>query len=377
MAGVTILPDRDAAGEAHAGKVAASCLGAGLAVKILRLPGLAEKGDVSDWLAGGHDAAELVALETATPAWSAEPAAPDASAEIGTRGESELVAEAEHLTDTGNAARLVRLHGAGLRYVREARTWGRWDGRRFALDGEAPVIELAKATARAMLMEAATLDDPDRRAGLARHATRSEGEARLRAMVGLAASDPRVLVSAEALDADPDRLNVGNGLLDLTTYQLGPHDPAALCTKLAPVAYDPAAQCPQWLAFLTRILNEDAELLAFVHRALGYMLGGRPVEQVLFFLHGSGANGKSTLLNVLGRLLGDYARFASVDSFLNRKHAAPGIGNDLVRLRGARFVWAMEPEAGRRLAESLIKAVTGDDPIIGRRLYGEFEQFPP
>jgi putative DNA primase/helicase len=285
--------------------------------------------------------------------------------------------EAEHFTDTGNAARLVREHGAGLRYVREARIWARWDGRRFALDGEAPVIELAKSTARAMLTEAATLADPERRAALARHATRSEHEARLRAMVALAASDPRVLISADALDADPDRLNLANGLLDLATGQLGPHDPGALCTKLAPVAFDPAARCPRWLAFLSRILNGDRALLEFLQRALGYALGGRPIEQVVFFLYGTGANGKSTLLNVVGRLLGDYARFASVDSFLTRKHAAPGIGNDLVRLRAARFVWAMEPDAGRRLAESLIKSVTGDDPLIGRRLYGEYEQFPP
>ena len=285
--------------------------------------------------------------------------------------------EAEHLTDTGNAARLVRLHGARVRYVQEARAWAHWDGRRFALDGEAPVIELAKATARAMLTEAGTLDDPERRTALARHATRSEGEARLRAMVALAASDPRVLISADMLDATPDRLNVANGLLDLSTTQLGSHDPAALCTKLAPVAYDKTATCPQWLAFLDKILNKDKALIAFLQRALGYALGGTPREQVVFFLHGTGANGKSTLLNVVGRLLGDYARFASVDSFLSRKHTAPGIGNDLVRLRAARFVWAMEPEADRRLAESLIKAVTGDDPIIGRRLYGEFEQFAP
>jgi putative DNA primase/helicase len=196
-------------------------------------------------------------------------------------------------------------------------------------------------------------------------------------MVALAASDPRVLIPAEALDAEPGRLTVANGLLDLSTGHLGPHDPAALCTKLAPVAYDPAAACPQWLGFLDKILNKDAALIGFVQKALGYAVGGRPMEQVVFFLHGTGANGKSTLLNVVGRLLGDYARFASVDSFLTRKHAAPGIGNDLVRLRAARFVWAMEPEAGRRLAESLIKAVTGDDPLIGRRLYGEFEQFPP
>src|SRR5262249_51948077 len=177
------------------------------------------------------------------------------------------------------------------------------------------------------------------------------------------------------LDVDPWVLNVLNGTLDLRTGQLRPHAREGLLTKLAPVAYDPEAQCPLWEAFLSRIFTGDGGLIRFVQKALGYSLTGLTQEQCLFMLYGTGANGKSTLIQVMSLLLGDYARQTPTETLLVQR--GDGVRNDLARLQGARFVAAVEAEGGKRLAEALVKQLTGGDTITARFLYGEHFEFQP
>lgn len=191
----------------------------------------------------------------------------------------------------------------------------------------------------------------------------------------LAKSEPGVPVSADQLDAAPWVLNVLNGTLDLRTGQLRPHAREDLLTKLAPVAYDPGALCPTWEAFLSRILAGDVELIRFVQKVIGYSLTGSTQEQCLFILYGAGANGKSTLIQSISALLGDYARQTPTETLLVQR--GDGVRNDLARLQGARFVSAVEVEGGRRLAEALVKQLTGGDTITARFLYGEHFEFQP
>jgi putative DNA primase/helicase len=194
-------------------------------------------------------------------------------------------------------------------------------------------------------------------------------------MIRLATSEPGIPVLLEQLDADPWLFNVVNGTIDLRTGILRPARREDLITKLAPVIYDPDARCPTWERFLQQIMAGNTALITFLQRAIGYGLTGVTSEQVLLLLYGTGANGKSTFLEVLRALFGDYARQAEFATFLARTSDA--VRNDLARLAGARFVTAVEAASGRRLDEALIKQLTGGDPITARFLYQEFFEFTP
>ncbi len=279
-----------------------------------------------------------------------------------------------HCTDLGNARRLVARYGARVRYVPEWEQWLAWDGRRWAPDISGEVPRLAKATALAIYEEALKCEDKARRKELAAHAPRSESEGRLTAMASLAKTEPGIPVLVATLDQDPMILNVENGTLELQTGSLRPHSPVDLITKLAPVLFDANAKCPAFHRFLERVLPDRA-LRAFLQKAIGYALTGLTTEQILLFLYGLGANGKSTLLELLHRLFGDYAAKADSSSLLVRRNEGPR--NDLAALVGARLVAASEANEGSRLDEATIKALTGGDRITVRRLYADYFTFQP
>lgn len=273
----------------------------------------------------------------------------------------------------GNAQRLLDQHHGDILYVHSWKRWLTWDGCHYRPDETGEVMRRAKQTVAAIYGEAAQQDDPEERKKLAAWAAQSESGHRLREMIELARSD----AAAEPAQLDANRwyLTALNGTIDLRTGKLLPHSRRDLSTKLAPVAYVTGATCPTWLKFLDRVQGGDGELIGYLQRALGYSLTGETREQVLFFLYGSGANGKSTFLEVLRTLLGHYAQQADFSSFLERRGEGPR--NDIARLKGARLVTASEAGQGHRLAESLIKQVTGGDTITARFLYAESFEFRP
>jgi len=166
-----------------------------------------------------------------------------------------------------------------------------------------------------------------------------------------------------------------NGILNLRFGRLLPHDPEYLITKLAPVFFQPDATCPTWLNFLNRIMQGNPRLIAYLQKAVGYSLTGSTVEQILQFLYGLGANGKTTFIDIIMIMLGDYAVQTTTETLMVKKNS--GIPNDLAALKGARFVAAQEVESGQRLSESLIKQLTGGDRISARFLHAEFFEFKP
>ena len=276
-------------------------------------------------------------------------------------------------TDLGNAERLVRLFGDRIRYVPQ---WGWlvWDGKRWARDPNSQrVMEFAEETVRQIYREAAEANDPAERERLAKWAITSESRQRISAMVELAA--PMCLASPDEFDADDWLLNCENGVLNLQTFEFMPHNPSLKLTKLAPVTYDPHADCPKWKAFLNRIFDGNERLIRFVQRAVGYSLTGSTREQCLFFLYGTGANGKSTFLEVIRSLLGDYAVTAEFATFATDRKSS--VRNDIARLHSARLVTAIEVGEGKRFAEELIKTLTGGDTVAARFLYREFFEFRP
>jgi putative DNA primase/helicase len=279
------------------------------------------------------------------------------------------------LTDLGNGQRFARDHGMDTRCCWVWGKWLLWDGSRWAQDAGDGVSALAKQTVRRLGAEASREVGDERRKGLLSFALKCESETRLRSMISLARSEPGIPVKPEDLDHDPWLLNVKNGTLHLRTGELKPHRRQDLITKLAPVQYDPHAPRRTWDTFLNRVTSGDKDLTAYLQRAAGYALTGDTSEQVLFFLHGGGANGKSTFLSAIGHVLGDYARQMPAETLLLKRNNS--IPTDVAALRGARFVAAQEVEDGRRLAESLVKQLTGGDKVAARFLFAEWFEFVP
>jgi putative DNA primase/helicase len=231
------------------------------------------------------------------------------------------------------------------------------------------------------------------------HVKKSLSKASLDAMVRTAQDEPGIPVKPEAFDADPWLLNCTNGTIDLHTGGLRPHVQGDLLTKCLPMAYDEGATCPLWERFLWRIMGgsqgEDSPdmgagelenrhlgdelaraLIDFLQRAIGYTLTGSTREQCLFILHGKTKTGKSTFLATLRALLGPYGQQADMESFLHKDRQE--VRNDLADLAGSRCVCALESQEGRRLAESLVKQLTGGtDFIKARFLFQEHFTFKP
>lgn len=281
----------------------------------------------------------------------------------------------EHLTDLGNARRFVEQHREDLRNVRVwRRPWLIFDGTRWAPDETGEAERLAKGTVRMLYQEAAHIGDPDSREALLKHAGKSEAAPRVRALLDLAATEPEVAMTSDAFDADEWQLNVENGTLDLRTGELKPHRREDLVTKLAPVEFNAKAKAPRWERFLHEIMP-DNELIDFVQRAIGYSLTGDTREECLFFCYGRGANGKSKFLETIRHVLGDYAQQADFGTFQTRRGEGPR--NDLARMRGARLISAVEAQGDRGFDETVLKQLTGNDTVVARRLYEEFEEFKP
>lgn len=282
-----------------------------------------------------------------------------------------------HDSDLGNARRLVAENLADVRYVHVWNSWLVFDGQRLKRDESGEMMRRAKAVAQQLFMESLELEPgSDRRKQLTKHALRSSNYNGLRSMVAAAESEAGVPVAPQELDADPWLFNCRNGVIDVRTLEIRPAGPEQLITKVSPAAYDPTVECPTWLAFLDRILDRDPELIEFARRAIGYTLTGHTTEQVLFLLHGGGANGKTTLLETVRHIAGDYASQVPADSLMATRMGG-GIPNDLARLPGARFVSAVETDEGRRLAEGLVKRITGGDTITARFLHAEWFDFRP
>ena len=278
------------------------------------------------------------------------------------------------LTDLGNAERFAEDNADDVHYVPGV-AWLEWDGRRHRSDEDGAIFRRAKRTVRTIREEAQEIDDTDRSEKVFKHAVKSESAPRINAMVSLAASEEALVERPDNLDSDPLLLNVLNGTVELRTGEARPHDRRDLITSLARVDFDPVAKCPRWGRFLDTVFAGNAELIGFVQRSLGYSLTGDTREQCLFLPTGSGANGKSTLLETVQALVGDYGAHADASTFMTQPRR--GVRSDVARLRGKRFVTSAEVEDDARFAEVLVKQMTGGEKLVASRLYENEFEFRP
>ncbi len=235
---------------------------------------------------------------------------------------------------------------------------------------------MRKIKEEAWALPADTEEDKKEQTAILQWAHKSESAERRGAMLRLAATDSeKIQVVPEQFDADSWLLNCANGIVDLRTGELHPHKREVLATKLVPVSYDPLAKAPIFEKFLREIMQGSQELIEFLQLALGYTLTGETKEQCLFFLHGTGSNGKTTLLEVLAEIVSDYGQKAEFKTFMVQKNDGPR--NDLAALKGARYVAASEAEGNAAFAEAFLKEVTGGDTVKCRFLHEEFFEFKP
>src|ERR1017187_3307914 len=190
------------------------------------------------------------------------------------------------------------------------KTWYLYDDARWCSDRGGRMMHIAKCIARALYEEAAEISDDAERKACARFARNCESTDRKKAALVSAQSEPGIPVLPEQFDADPFLLNCVNSTVDLRTGELRPHRRADLITRLCPVQYDPAAHSPLWDRFLEEATGANREVGQFLQRAVGYSLTGATSEEVLFFVHGPGGSGKSTFLEAIKAVLGEYGKSA-------------------------------------------------------------------
>jgi putative DNA primase/helicase len=287
--------------------------------------------------------------------------------------------------DNGNGQRFYDIHGRDLQYIQSSSqksdgegwmVWtGVWTGTHWEQDRLGAVNRRAMQIAQVIRNDLLKIEEPALQKEIRTHIKYSNSVRGMENMVKVAASLGTVPILPSAFDQDPWLLNCVSGTIDLKTGEIRPHRRQDLITKVLPVHYDSEASCPRWEAFIDSITCGNRALAAYLQRAVGYSLTGVTKEHALFYLYGSGGNGKGTFLGILHALLGDYANTAAVGMLAMR--TGDRNTTDIADLAGCRLVTSHEAAKDRRLDEELIKTMTGGDRIRCRHLYTNNFEFLP
>lgn len=267
-------------------------------------------------------------------------------------------------------------HGNNLHYSHHQKNWLAWNGFHWEIDNLDLIVELAKETILSMYHEVATIGNDKERVDRIKNIKKNESKKSIMNMIDMAKSIPGIPILPKKLDTDPWKFNVQNGTIDLKTGELLPHSRDNLITKLAAVDYIPGARSELFENFLERILP-DEKVRSFIQRVAGYSLYGRNEEEILIFIYGPPASGKSTFLSAIRAVLGVYASVADFGTFLKRERSSGGPRPDIARLAGCRLVISQEFDEGAWLDEALVNQLTGMDIVTARHLYQESFEFIP
>ena len=385
---VRIVTDNDEKGKLHGKVVSEALVRHAAEVKIIKLSGLPPKGDLWDWVEAGGNRERLAEIVAATPALQLPPAPAEAPAPdphyVAAAASVEYPLLKQLRNDTGNADRLILKFGDRLRYCPAFKKWLVWDGRRWAVDDQGASRRLAKRTMLEYLAQAVDAGDEGQQgfASLLRLF-----EARRIANL-LTMAECELVITPDKLDTHPFLLNFLNGVIDLETGALLPHDPERFITKLVRYNCNPQAACPLFLSFIARIMGNhpdasEAELdraermVSYLQRAFGYSLTGTTAEKAVFVLFGAGNNGKTTLLSTFRQLVEEYAVLLQVDTLMVRQESN-NTQADLADLRGARFVRHRKPKranASHRVSSSASRrAWARSRPCVSTKIPSSFRR---
>lgn len=280
------------------------------------------------------------------------------------------------LNDEFNMMLFIEDWGEELRYCAPWKKWLLWDESRWGTDERNRVLEMALQTLRKGLSRATDYcRNAEETMAMVAHLKRSLSNNKVESLLKLCRGCSSTSVLPEEMDQAPYLFNCANGILELHSGRLMPHDRSLLMTKISPVPYKEKADCSRWKRFLKDVFDGNRELIKFVQKFAGCCLTGDVSCQAMFILYGNGANGKSTFINIINKILGDYAKTTPTETFMERR--GNEASNDIACLKGSRLVTATESDQKGRLAEPTIKRLTGNDVISARFLYGEYFSFVP
>jgi putative DNA primase/helicase len=278
-----------------------------------------------------------------------------------------------HLTELGNAERFADQHREKIRFVPEWKKWIVWNGKRWEAGANEKVRKLAHKTVKGFYKLAAEADTTETAAKLGKWAANSCRSAAITAMLKEAAS--LLSISPNDLDSNIWLFNCNNCTINLKTGKIHKHRREDFITKSTPTDFLPEAKAPTFERVLKTCLADNQEKIDFVQRYFGYATSGSTKEQCFSIFYGSGANGKTTIINPIAEALGDYAQTTRPETLMVKRSGS--IPSDLAKLKGSRLVTAAEAEDGHRLAESQIKQMTGGEKIQARVLYQDWFEYTP
>ena len=278
-------------------------------------------------------------------------------------------------SDAGNAERFFLLHGENVRHVAESGQWLLWDGTRWEPDNDGAVTRMFISTMRTLAAQAVRLDNTTAAQSKSAFALRCTNLEKVRSGLEMVKTIRGITVGVSELDSNPWLVGTPTGVIDLKSGRPIESSRDQLLTKSIAASYDKDADCPLWHSFLETVTGGDKELQTYLQAAVGYSLTGLCREQCLFFLHGSGQNGKGVFSETIKSLFRDYAQTAPETLFTRDRNSSAT--NDVARLSGTRLAIAAELDEGTSFAESRIKSLTGNDTISARFLYKELFDFEP
>ena len=348
---VVVIPDNDEAGRKHAQEVAKTLKGIAESVRVLALPGLPEKGDVSDWLEAGGTAEALRDMASKPEEEVAQPVFnnPDDEDDETPYG-SELQLSEEFANRVNGFIRWT----PGLEWMVN-------NGTHWEKDDRLNRFNEAKAICRGA---ASKMDSPKIAAKICSAGTHN-------AILNLARSSQGIVTSVMDWDKHPMLLNTPGDVVDLETGKQVSRD-GLLFTQVSGV-HPSSMATPIWDRFISEVFDYDLEMVEFMQRMGGYSLTGSIKEQKLFFLHGNGANGKSVFLDVLRAIGGKYSYNLPSEALMTSKHEShPTM---LASLHGKRLAISSEIEESAHWAEARIKSMTGDETLTARYMRQDFFEF--
>ncbi len=294
-------------------------------------------------------------------------------------------------TDTGNAERLKIIYGDKLKFLPEkgrGAAWMKWDGKKWASTYESGLYNMVSTMAGLSYRAAdsflqADMGNPDSiklKKAVLSFLSRTGNQKQIDSCLKRA----RGLFDASITDFDKDAylLNVQNGIVDLKTGKLLPHDKARMCSKICRAYYPDHREAGEslWEKAIAAILPDEKER-HYMQKWAGYMLVGSAPEEKLLFLYGEGGTGKGTFISTIGYMLGDYADTLDIEVFLSSRndgHAGgSGPSPEIAKLAGVRLAVASESGLGRKLNDAKVKNMTGRDDLTARYLYGQQFTFSP
>lgn len=282
--------------------------------------------------------------------------------------------------DTGNAQRLYNMFSNIIRFNYNDKRWMIYSQNKWIYDISGCIEKLIGEAVEAMKKEMVYYEEYDAKNGTEMKKEFEKHMKKARNYNSKSALEKEIRhyvpVTPNALDSNKMLLNTPEGIINLKTFEITHNTPDAYFTKSTSISYSKDAKCPLWEKFLDDIFAKNEELIKYVQKAAGYSLTGATDEQCAFFLYGTGNNGKSTFIDIIRIIFGDYASNIQPETIMVKNNNSSA-NSDIARLKGARLVTSVEPNEGVRLNEGLLKQLTGDDIVTARKLYGEEFEFKP